>query len=160
MQLDDVQQLPQHLRLSIPDDYLDIFQHMNVQYYLKIFNDSVFDMFVGFGMDEVYFMENQVAMFAVDQRLSFRSEVKAGETVATYSRLINRSDKKLHFMLFMVNETQQTLAATLEGLGFHVCRDTGRSCPFLEDASRVLDARLEAHQALNWNLQLSQAIKV
>lgn len=44
MTIDDIQALPFHLRVTIPKDYLDIFEHMNVQYYLKIFNDSVFHM--------------------------------------------------------------------------------------------------------------------
>ena len=160
MKLQDIQALPHHLRVTIPEDYLDIFRHMNVQYYLKIFNDSVFDMFNGVGMDEAYFNGNNMAMFAVDQRLSFRAEVKEGETVATYSRLINRADRKLHFMLYMINETHNTLSATLEGLGFHVSRVTKRSTPFLGGVARNLDARLEEHQALSWQVALSEAIRV
>lgn len=160
MKLQDIQALPHHLRVTIPEDYLDIFRHMNVQYYLKIFSDSVFDMFNGIGMDEAYFEQNNMAMYAVDQRLTFQAEVKAGETVATYSRLINRADKKLHFMFYMVNETHNTLSATMEGLGFHVSKETKRSTPFPEEVAIQLDTRLEEHQALSWQVALSEAIKV
>lgn len=31
MTIDDIQALPFHLRVTIPKDYLDIFEHMNVQ---------------------------------------------------------------------------------------------------------------------------------
>src|SRR5690606_7999218 len=97
---------------------------------------------------------------AVDQRLSFMAEVKAGDTVATYSRLVARSAKSLHFKLFMINETQNNLAATLEGLGFHVSKETRRSAPFLPSVTPVIARRLAEHRALNWELELSQAIKV
>lgn len=160
MKLEDVQELPHHIRLIIPEDYLDIFRHMNVQYYLKIFNDSVFDMFAGIGMDENYFYQNELAMFAVDQRLSFHAEVKAGETVAIYSRLINRSDKKLHFKFYMINETQNTVSATMEGLGFHVSKQTKRSTAFLDTVASRLDKRLAEHRALDWEVELSEAIRV
>lgn len=160
MKLEDVQKLPHHIRLIIPEDYLDLFGHMNVQYYLRIFNDAVFDMFAGVGMDEDYFYQNELAMFAVDQRLTFRSEVKAGETVAIYSRLLNRSDKKLHFKFYMVNETQNTLCSTMEGLGFHVSKQTKRSTAFLDDIAMLIDERLQEDRALGWQVELSQAIRV
>jgi len=160
MNLEHIQQLPHHVTVTIPEEYRDIFDHMNFQYYLKIFNDGVFDMFDGVGMTESYFLDNQVAMYAVDQRLNFKSEVKINDTVSIYSRLIARSSKSLHFMQFMVNDTQHKVAATLEGLGFHVSQETKRSAPFLDNIVAEIDARLAEDHALEWDVLLSQAIQV
>lgn len=160
MTLDDIQALPFHLRLTIPTEYLDIFEHMNVQYYLKIFNDSVFNMCMDLGMTEEFFKQNHNGIYAVDQRLSYFAEVKVNDTVAVYSRLIGRSGKSLHFKVFMINETKNVLSASMEALAFHVDRNTKRSAPFLEKTQNALDARLEKDTALAWNPQLSKSIMV
>lgn len=160
MTLDEIQALPFHLRVTIPDDYLDIFEHMNVQYYLKIFNDSVFQMCAELGMTTEFFAENQNGIYAVEQRLSYRAEVKAGDEVAVYSRLIARTAKSLHFKVFMINETNQVLSATMEALAFHVDRTTKRSAPFLEVTQKALDARLKLDQALKWDPQLTDKIRI
>ncbi|MEM9951593.1 MAG: thioesterase family protein [Chloroflexota bacterium] len=160
MELADIRALPFHHRVVIPDEYLDIFQHMNVQYYLRIFSDSVFRMFADIGMDDTFFQEHQIGLYAVDQRLSYRAEVKASETVAVYSRFIMRSSKSLHFMVFMVNETQGVLSATMEALAFHVDRTTKKSAPFLTEIAMHIDDRLAVDQALSWAVPLSKAIHV
>lgn len=160
MTIDDIIRLPHHLQITIPDTYLDIFEHMNVQYYLATFSDSVFIMMNDLGMTSSFIHNNQIGLYAVDQRLSYYAEVKAGETVAVYSRLIARSSKSLHFMVFMVNETQNKLSATMEALAFHVDRVTKRSTPFSPDIASKLDARLAVDQALTWDIKVSQAIKL
>lgn len=160
MTLDDIQALPFHLRLTIPTDYLDIFEHMNVQYYLKIFNDAVFHMCIDLGMTEEFFKQNHNGIYAIDQRLSYFAEVKAGDTVAVYSRLLARSSKSLHFKVFMINETKNVLSATMEALAFHVDRNTKRSAPFLEQTQATLDVRLEKDKALAWNPQMSEKIQI
>ncbi len=160
MTIDDIQALPFHLRVTIPKDYLDIFEHMNVQYYLKIFNDSVFHMCADLDMTAEFFAENHNGIYAVDQRLSYRAEVKAGDTVAVYSRLIARSAKSLHFKVFMINETKEVLSATMEALAFHVDRNTKRSAPFLEITQKALDVRLKQEQTLEWDAQLTDKIRI
>ncbi|MGB7338256.1 MAG: thioesterase family protein [Phototrophicaceae bacterium] len=160
MILEDILALPQHLRVTIPNEYLDIFEHMNVQHYLGIFSDSVFVMMDDLGMTSAFLNEHQIGLYAVDQRLSYRAEVKAGETVAVYSRLIARSSKSLHFMVFMINESQNQLSATMEALAFHVDRTTKRSTAFLPDITSKLDDRLALDQSLSWDVALSQAIKL
>lgn len=160
MNLDDITAQPFHYRITIPEEYLDIFQHMNVQYYLGIFSDSVFVMMSELGMTPEFIKQNNIGFYAVDQRLSYRAEVKVGDTVAVYSRLIARSSKSLHFMVFMVNETQKVLAATMEALAFHVNREAKRSAPFLSETAKNIDKRLQVDQALSWAIPLSQAIHV
>lgn len=160
MTIDEIQSLPFHLRLTIPTSYLDIFEHMNVQYYLKIFSDSVFNMCSDIGMTAEFFEENHNGIYAVDQRLSYRAEVKAGDTVAVYSRLIARSAKSLHFKVFMINESKQVLSATMEALAFHVDRNTKRSAPFLQVTQTALDIRLKQDQSLEWDAQLTDKILI
>jgi acyl-CoA thioester hydrolase len=104
--LEQVEAMPFHIRATIPEDYLDVFGHMNIQYYVDLFNKGGFATFAAYGMDEAYFQESNCGIFAVEQHIKYLREVHAEDTVAIYTRLFARSKKRLHFMMFMLNETQ------------------------------------------------------
>src|SRR5688572_7760816 len=114
MQLEQIQALPFHVCATIPSDYLDMFGHMNIQYYVKLFNDGIFDMCAQLGMDEAFFLRSGRGMYALEQHIKYMAEVHEGDEVAVYSRLFGRNEKRIHFMLFMINESKQNLAATIE----------------------------------------------
>lgn len=158
--LEKVEALPFHIRATIPDEYLDVFGHMNIQYYIKLFNDSIFAMCTDFGMDMAYFQQSHLGMFAVEQHIKYLREVRVGDTIATYSRFFARSDKRLHFMHFMVNETQQTLASTVEILALHVDRVERKSATFPEAIAAQVDERLIEHNALDWDAPHSKPLGV
>jgi acyl-CoA thioester hydrolase len=144
--------LPKHLTVTIPEAYLDIFGHMNIQYYMKLFNDSIFAMVAEIGMDTTYFLENQRGMYAMEQHIRYLAEVRVGETLTLYSRLFVYSEKRAHFMHFMVSETHSHLAATLEVLAIHVNRETRRSAPIPEVYRNVMDTRIQHENQLGWDV--------
>lgn len=160
MQLEEIQSQPFHLRVTIPAEYLDIFGHMNIQYYLKIFNDSIFNWCAKMGMDETFFLQKGRGMYALEQHLKYMAEVQEGETVATYSRIFARSDKRIHSMFFMVNETQQLLAATIEGMALHVDRQTKRAVAFPPEIAGHIDAQIASDQDLTWEAPYSQPLRI
>jgi acyl-CoA thioester hydrolase len=160
MQLEQVQALPFHVRVTIPADYLDIFGHMNIQFYLKIFSDSVFDMCAEMGMDEAFFLSSGRGMYALEQHIKYMAEVREGETIATYSRLFGRNEKRVHFMHFMVNETRQNVAATLEVMALHVDRQTKKAAVFPPEIAATADERIATDRALTWEAPHSQALGI
>lgn len=160
MQLDQIQALTFHIRVTIPAAYLDLFGHMNIQYYVKVFNDSIFNMCAQGGMDEAFFLNSGRGMYALEQHIKYMAEVREGETVATYSRIFGRTDKRVHFMHFMVNETRQNLAATLEAMALHIDRQTKKGASFPPDIATALDAQIALHQALTWAAPHSTPLKI
>lgn len=160
MQLEQVQALPFHVRATIPADYLDVFGHMNIQFYLKIFSDSVFDMCAQMGMNEAYFLSSGRGMYALEQHIKYMAEVRAGETVATYSRFFGRNEKRVHFMHFMVNETEQKVAATIEIMALHVDRETKRAASFAPEIAAIADERIASDRDLAWAAPHSQPLRI
>lgn len=160
MQIEQIQAQPFHLRVTIPADYLDVFGHMNVQYYLKIFSDSVFEMCAQFGMDEAYFLRSGHGMYALEQHIKYLAEVREGETVAIHSRYFGRNERRIHFMLFMVNETRQNIAATIEVMALHVDRETKRAIAFAPEFQAAMDARILQDRALDWQAPHSKPLAI
>lgn len=160
MKLEEIQALSFHGRATIPAEYLDMFGHMNIQYYLKIFNDGIFDMCAQIGMDEAFFMREGRGMYALEQHIKYMAEIHDGETVAIYSRVFGRNDKRVHFMLFMINETRQLLAATIEVMALHVDRKTNRAAAFPPDIAALVDARIAADKNLSWDAPHSKPLRI
>jgi acyl-CoA thioester hydrolase len=145
-----LEQLPLFHRETIPKDYLDVMGHMNVRWYAALFDSAAWKFFESFGMTENYYRSEQAGGFALKQFIQFLAEVKVSETVAIRGRVLGRSAKRVHFMLFMVNESTNVLAATLEGLGSHADMRIRRTSPYPPQLSANLDALLADHQKLTW----------
>ena len=160
MQLEQVQAQPFHVRATVSADYLDIFGHMNIQYYFKIFNDGIFNMFAQFGMDEAYFLREGRGLYALEQYVKYLAEVREGETVATYSRFFARNEKRIYCMHIMVNESQQNIAAILEGVVLHVDRQTKRSAAFPAEVAALIDAQIAVDKVLDWEAPHSQVLGI
>jgi acyl-CoA thioester hydrolase len=136
---------------TIPPEYLDAMAHMNVRWYMALFDEGAWRFFASFGMDEAYYRTRQAGGFALKHFIQYFAEVRVGETVAIRGRVLGRSAKRVHFMLFMVNETTDKLAATLEVLGSHADMRVRRTSPYPDDIAARLDALIEQQAALDWD---------
>ncbi len=157
--VEQVQQLPKLYNFTIPEDYLDEMGHMNVRWYLGIFDDAAVHLFRQLGMTAKYFKANQTGAFALQQFIYYWREVRLDETVSIYSRILGRSAKRIHMMYFMVNETNQTLACTLEGLGSHADLNIRRTSPYPAHIAGNIDVMLAEHQQLDWSAPVCGAIQ-
>ena len=159
LDLDLVRALPCYHQAHIPESYLDVMGHMNIQYYVALFNSAAVNLLISVGMTEAYIRTERNGAFALQQHINYVAEVHAGELVAIHGRVLGRSPKRLHFMLFMVNETTQKLAATLETLNAHADLDLRRTTPYPSPLAENLDTLLAEHTALPWPAPLSGAMR-
>jgi len=152
--------LPITFEATIPDSYLDSMGHMNVMWYTYLFGHATGGLFKVLGMDREYFQAHRAGSFALAQYFSYRKEVRVGDQVTLRSRLIGRSEKKLHVLHFMTKGDAPVLAATDEFLGAHIDMTTRRTSPFAPHIAENLDQMIAEHTALDWNAPLSGAMKV
>ncbi|MFN8374982.1 MAG: thioesterase family protein [Anaerolineae bacterium] len=92
--------------------------------------------------------------------MRYLAEVHIGDTVTVRMRLMGRSARRIHYMNFMVNETQQALASTMEVLATHADLVARRSSPIPADIAARLDELLAQHKTLAWAVPLSGAIQL
>jgi acyl-CoA thioester hydrolase len=156
--VEQLQQLPLFHRASIPPEYLDIMEHMNVQWYMELYNQAAWRMFDSFGMNEDYYTSQQAGAFALKQFIQYLAEVHVGETVAIRSRFLGRSAKRIHVMHFMINETTGVLASTMEVLAAHADLRIRRTSPFPPHIASKIDTMIAEHEQLGWEPSLSGVI--
>jgi hypothetical protein len=61
----DLTDLPSYHRQTIPKNYVDRMGHMNVRYYMAVFDKATWCMFADYGLDE--------DIFPHDRKRSFRT---------------------------------------------------------------------------------------
>ncbi len=151
IELEKVRQLPCFYETVIDESYLDENNHMNVRYYLAIFDDATYEFFGSFGMGRDYYLTTENGSFALEMHINYLAEVRLGEKVAIHSRVLNRTAKRIHFMQFMVNQDTEKLACTIEGVGSHVNTTIRRTSPFPDTIAQQIDALLAKHKKLSWD---------
>ena len=152
--------LPMYLRKTIPAEYLDLMGHMNIRWYFDMFAKSGHRFFASHGLSEDYFREGKFGVFTLKQFIQYFAEVRVGQTVAVHTRLIGRSERRFHFMHFMLNETNSRLAATFEGLITHADLTRRRSTPMPVHISEKFDATLARDANLGWETPVCGAIQL
>jgi acyl-CoA thioester hydrolase len=152
--------LPLYHRQTIPAEYIDAMGHMNVRWYMALFDNATWRYFDAMGLDNAYFERNHAGGFALKHFVLYWSEVQSGQTVAVYTRTLGRSDKRFHFMHFMINESTGLAAAALESLGTHADLEQRKSSPLPARIARRFDAQLVQDRQLPWQAPTCGAIRV
>lgn len=151
--------LPLVYRAVAPEDFRDINDHMNVRGYLALYDDAGIPLFAQLGLDAAYFQAGAATTFDLEHHIHYLSEVGIGDALAFRARLVGRSPKRLHYLLFMVNETRAALASTLEVINTHVDRSTRRTAPYPEAVAARMDALLADHARLGWPAPVCGAMR-
>jgi acyl-CoA thioester hydrolase len=148
--LDQIRELPVQLEMAIPPEWEDRNGHVNVQFYLALFELGGWDVLEDVGIDETWLEQRKFSQFDLEHHLHYRAEIWVGDQVSTYNRILGRSDKRFHGMYLIVNETRNRLAATVEYITAGVDMRTRRIAPFPEELASGLDVLIEKHQGLSW----------
>ncbi len=158
--LDRLVMLSLYHRETIPESYLDAMGHMNVRWYMALFDTSVWNFFISQGLDQKYFIQKHMGVFALKHFIQYFAEVKVGETVAMRIRMLGRTEKRFHFMNFMINETTGNLSAILEVLGTHADLKLRKAVAMPQDIAQKFDDQIKTDQQLDWDPPVSGVIDI
>ena len=146
----DLSPLPITHLAVIPAEYMDPMGHMNVTWYTYLFDQATWYFFDSLGMSLAYFEEQNAGAFALENHTRFLSEVRQDQSITIRTRVLGLSQKRFHFMHFMVIENESQLAATAEYVGTHVDLTTRRSSPLPDHIAQAFDKLLSKHCSLDW----------
>lgn len=148
--VEQVRQLPLALQKTIPASFEDANGHMNIRHYVALFDESGWPFFEQIGLGGDYIKTARRGVFDVQHHLNYVNEVLIGEDVGIYFRVMGVGEKRLHGVGFMLNETRDNLACTLEFLSLHIDLDARRTTPIAPEIKARLDAMAAEHAALDW----------
>jgi len=114
--------------------------HMNVQHYVGKFDEGTWNFFAEVGLTRAYLAENNIGMAAVQQNITYRRELMAGDRIEVRSGILEIGSKTVRFVHEMRNRGTGEIAAYADMTGVFLDMETRRSRQFPED----LRARAES----------------
>jgi acyl-CoA thioester hydrolase len=103
---------------------------MNIMWYVGKFDEANWNLFARLGLTPSYLRESGRGMAAVQQTVTYRHELLAGDIVEVRSRLLEIRDKSVRFVHEMRNGETGEIAAACEFVGVHMDRQALKSVPF------------------------------
>lgn len=158
-EIECVQQLPVNHRVTIPEEYIDGYGHVNVRWYGAMWGAGANALMNEMGINDTYREEHRMGHWVLRQVLDFLAEVHLGDSVTIHGRILGRSAKRLHNKYWMVNETKKKIAATSEVLVANADLDARRMTEFPEHVAANLDNAIARFNMLGWDPRVSGAIQ-
>ena len=107
--------------------------HMNVMWYVGKFDEATWHVFNALGLTPVSLRDSGRGMAAVEQTISYKRELVAGDIVSIYSAILEVKDKVLRFSHEMRKADTDEVAATTILTAVHLDTKARRACSFPTD---------------------------
>ena len=124
--------------------HCDHMGHMNVMWYVGKFDEATWQWFSSIGLTPAFLREHGRGMAAVEQQISYRRELAAGDAVAVTTRMLEVRDKVLRFVHEMRNENTGEVAAATTLTAVHLDLATRRATALPEEIRARAAARVVA----------------
>ena len=148
--LEQIRELPIQLDYVIPPEWEDRNGHVNVQFYLALFELGGWKVLEQFGVDDDWLLRNAYSFFDLEHHLHYLAEIGVGDRVTAYNRVVGISAKRFHGLYLIVNETRERLGGVLEYISNGVDMNLRRTAVMPAELSRGLEDLYRQHQRLSW----------
>ena len=120
-------------------EYTDYNGHLNVAYYVRIFDIAADVMLDNFNMGGESAKKDKKTTFVAEMHTTYNQEVKLGEEVETHVTYIDHDKKRIHYRLSMFHKEKKYLAATNEVLSLYVDLSQRKVVEFDLDRIKIMD---------------------
>lgn len=134
-------------------EWIDGNGHMGALNYNVAFIEPMNKFFSMLGLGHAYREETGCATFLLDWRVQYLREVMEGTPLRFEVRLLDVSDKVMHYFAEMHAGEDRYLAATSEALEIQMDLSTRKPVTYPPELQSYLDKMLAAHKALPWPKQ-------
>ena len=124
---------------KIIKEWTDYNGHMNVAYYIHVFDIAADIMLDNFKMGGESAKKDKKSTFVVEMYTNYNQEVKLGEEVETHLTYIDHDKKRIYYKLSMFHKEKKYLAATNEVLSLYVDLNQRKVVEFDPDRVKIMD---------------------
>ena len=110
--------------------HCDQMGHMNVMWYVGKFDEATWNLFAQMGVTTPFLKANNRGMAAVQQNITYKRELLAGDTVLIRSAFVEVREKLARFVHEMRHSVSDEISAICVLTGVHIDSQTRKSCPF------------------------------
>ena len=124
---------------KILKEWTDYNNHMNLSYYILIFDKGAEVFLSKFKMGEQSAKTTKKSTMVVETHTTYNNEVKENEDVDVFLTHFNHDKKRLHYKLEMYEKTKNTLSATTEVLSLYIDLNLRKVAEFEDEKTKIMD---------------------
>lgn len=151
---------PETWRETVLNEWTDYNGHLNLAYYVLIFDHATDAFYPTLGLGEAYRDRTSCSTFAVESHITYDAELLAGDEVRCTTQLLGFDEKRIHYFHHMYHAGKGYLAATTELLAVHVDLVVRRVVPMPEEIQNNLGAVMAVHGGLPTPRQVGRVIGI
>ena len=145
----------------IKKEWTDYNNHMNMAYYVLVFDQIWEVMLEKFKMGENSAKTTKMSTMVVETHTTYNNEVKEGDEVEINLTFFDHDKKRLHFKMEMIEKSSKKLSATLESLSLYIDLNRRKVSEFENEKIKIMDEFISKNNNAfkNDNLKFSSKLK-
>ena len=147
--------MPAYADHPVPVAFEDSNGFLNVRHYLGIGSEGLDEMLAGVGIPFNWPQVTGLACLSAEHHLTYLHELKTGDDMSVRARLLGRSERAAHALVYLLDDTNQRVACRFEEILLCVELDARRTAPWPDDVAKRMDELVAEHAALPWSAQSS-----
>ena len=147
---------------KILQEWIDYNNHMNVSYYLLIFDKYGADVLNdNFKMGEHSAKTTGKSTMIVETNITYNQELKLNDEVDVNLLYFDHDKKRLQYKMEIVQKKEKYLASTIEVLALYVDLNTRKVSEFEDEKVQIMDDFIEKNKSQfnSENLKFSSKLK-
>ena len=152
---DELAALPAYAEQPVPVAFEDVNGHLNVRHYTGIASEGLDESLIALGIPQNWPVSAGHACFSAEHHLTYLNELRTGDTMSARVRLLGRSERAAHAVVYLLDETHQRLSYVMEEIFLHIDMSSRRTAPWPADVAANLDRRIAEDAALPWKARTS-----
>ncbi len=129
-------------------EWIDENGHMNVGYYVVVFDYATDEFLDYIGLTRDYKDAHGVTTFTLEAHVTYQRELREGAPLRFTTQLLGFDAKRIHYTHEMYHAEEGFLSAMNELLSIHVNQQTRRSTPMAPEILERLEQIQAAHEKL------------
>ena len=132
---------------KIINEWTDYNNHMNLSYYILVFDKAAEKMLSNFKMGEEAAINTKRSTMVVETHTTYNNEVKEGEEVDIYLSYCDHDKKRLHYKLEMYEKSKNVLSSTTEVLALYINLELRKVAEFEKEKILIMNNFIEENKS-------------
>ncbi len=145
---------------GIKPEWIDYNGHLNMAYYLVLFDHCVDHAFEALGLGPDYAKQHNSSFYTLEIHVNYLREMPPDAQVRVTLQMLDYDAKRTHYFEHMYNDTEGYLGATMECVCMHVDLTTRKSSPFPAHVIERIEAMHTAHKHLETPPQVGRVMGI
>ena len=124
---------------KIIKEWTDYNNHMNLSYYILVFDMGAEVILSKFKMGEHSAKTTKKSTMVVETHTTYNNEVKEGDNVDVFLSHLDHDKKRIHYKLEMYDKNKNILSATTEVLSLYIDLNLRKVAEFEEEKKVIMD---------------------